>query len=148
MEFVFAVHPSNTGKPADDGGSHEKQGAAITHEAVAVATKLLSSVPASMNAQRWFEGISGQFFTLFDGEAGPDVAKTAAQIVGFGILGKKQFGAPGNEAKVCLQKLCFLYMYIYILMKVDRSTWLERFCAASTRDHQPIAEIAKTEFFS
>ncbi|EGR48595.1 uncharacterized protein TRIREDRAFT_61771 [Trichoderma reesei QM6a] len=94
MEFVFAVHPSNTGKPAEDAASG-KQGAAITHEAVAVATKLLSSVPATMGAQQWFEGISGQLFALFDGEAGPDVAKTAAQIVGFGILGKKQFGAPG-----------------------------------------------------
>lgn len=95
MEFVFAVHPSNTGKPAEDAASG-KQGAAITHEAVAVATKLLSSVPATMGAQQWFEGISGQLFALFDGEAGPDVAKTAAQIVGFGILGKKQFGAPGK----------------------------------------------------
>ncbi|RFU78825.1 hypothetical protein TARUN_3392 [Trichoderma arundinaceum] len=95
MEFVFAVHPSNTGKPADDGGSRGKQGAAITHEAVAIATKLLSSVPASMNAQKWFDGISGQLFALFDGEAGPDVAKTAAQIVGFGIL-----GAPGWNAFV------------------------------------------------
>ncbi|KAL7934864.1 hypothetical protein V8C35DRAFT_300017 [Trichoderma chlorosporum] len=95
MEFVFAVHPSNTGKPADDSGSRGKQGAAITHEAVAVATKLLSSVPALMSAQEWFNGISGQLLALFDGEAGPDVAKTAAQIVGFGILGKKQFGAPG-----------------------------------------------------
>ncbi|KAH6606725.1 hypothetical protein Trco_005878 [Trichoderma cornu-damae] len=95
MEFVFAVHPSNTGKPADDGGGPGKQGAAITHEAVAVATKLLSSVPASLGAQQWFDGISGQLFALFDGEAGPDVAKIAAQIVGFGVLGKKQFGAPG-----------------------------------------------------
>ncbi|KAL7941642.1 hypothetical protein V8C42DRAFT_360647 [Trichoderma barbatum] len=95
MEFVFAVHPSNTGKHGGDGGSQGKQGAAITHEAVAVATKLLSSVPAVMNAQEWFDGISGQLLALFDGEAGPDIAKTAAQIVGFGILGKKQFGAPG-----------------------------------------------------
>ncbi|TFA99432.1 hypothetical protein CCMA1212_008786 [Trichoderma ghanense] len=94
MEFVFAVHPSNAGKPAEDAAGG-KQGAAITHEAVAVATKLLSSVPATMDAQQWFEGIAGQLFALFDGEAGPDVAKTAAQIVGFGILGRKQFGAPG-----------------------------------------------------
>ncbi|KAL7798209.1 hypothetical protein V8C37DRAFT_369098 [Trichoderma ceciliae] len=95
MEFVFAVHPSNTEKAVDDGGSRGKQGAGITHEAVAVATKLLSSVPASMNAQQWFDGMSGQFFALFDGGAGPDVARTAARIVGFGILGKKQYGAPG-----------------------------------------------------
>lgn len=91
--------------------SRGKEGAAITHEAVAVATKLLSSVPASMNAQQWFDGISGQLFALFDGEAGPDVAKTAAQIVGFGILGKKQFGAPGTLPKTSI----ISPMYIWIL---------------------------------
>lgn len=51
-----------------------------------------------MSPDAWFEGISGQLFSLFDGEAGPDLAKTAAQIVGFGILGKRQFGAPGMLA--------------------------------------------------
>jgi hypothetical protein len=95
MEFVFSVHPSNTG-PADASTEPQKDGASITHEAVAVATRLLSAVPPSMSPQVWFDGISGQLFRLMDGEAGPDVAKTAAQIVGFGILGKKQYGAPGN----------------------------------------------------
>jgi hypothetical protein len=94
MEFVFSVHPSNVGRAADS-NTPQKQGANITHEAVAVATKLLSSVPAGLGAEEWFDGISGQLSQLMEGEAGPDVAKTAAQIVGFGILGKKQFGAPG-----------------------------------------------------
>lgn len=94
MEFVFSVHPSNSGQTADP-SNQGKQGAAITHEAVAVATKLLSSVPASMTADVWFQGISSQLFALIDGQAGPEIARTAAQIVGFGILGKKQFGAPG-----------------------------------------------------
>ncbi|KAL3960288.1 hypothetical protein ACCO45_005405 [Purpureocillium lilacinum] len=94
LEFVFSVHPSNS-TPATDAAQPQKGGAGITHEAVAVATKLLSSVPSSMSPDAWFEGISGQLFSLFDGEAGPDLAKTAAQIVGFGILGKRQFGAPG-----------------------------------------------------
>ncbi|KAH8175548.1 hypothetical protein LIA77_03966 [Sarocladium implicatum] len=94
MEFVFSVHPTNVERMLDAGGP-QKQGANITHEAVAVATKLLSSVPADMSPEEWFNGISGQFFGLIDGDAGPDVSKTAAQIVGFGILGKRQFGAPG-----------------------------------------------------
>ncbi|KND94080.1 RNA polymerase II assembly factor RTP1 [Tolypocladium ophioglossoides CBS 100239] len=94
LEFVFSVHPSNNAAPADV-RQPQKGGAGITHEAVAVATKLLSSVPSSMTPEAWFEGISGQLFSLFDGEAGPDLAKTAAQIVGFGILGKKRLGAPG-----------------------------------------------------
>ncbi|KAH6984620.1 hypothetical protein BKA56DRAFT_318010 [Ilyonectria sp. MPI-CAGE-AT-0026] len=95
MEFVFSVHPSNVGK-ATDSSAPEKQGASITHEAVAVATRLLSSVPASMTPQAWFSGISDQLLRLMDGEGGLDLAKTAAQVVGYGILGRKQFGAPGT----------------------------------------------------
>ena len=94
MEFVFSVHPSNVGK-AEESSAPQKQGASITHEAVAVATKLLSSVPASMSPEAWFGGIAPQLFALVDEEAGPDLARTAAQIVGFGILGRKQYGAPG-----------------------------------------------------
>ncbi|KAJ6441833.1 protein required for cell viability [Purpureocillium lavendulum] len=96
LEFVFSVHPSSGNTTAADAAQPQKGGAGITHEAVAVATKLLSSVPSSMTADEWFQGLSGQLFSLFDGEAGPDLAKTAAQIVGFGILGKRQFGAPGS----------------------------------------------------
>lgn len=98
LEFVFSVHPSNVGR-APDAQEPQKQGASITHEAVAVATKLLSSVPANMEAEAWFDGIAPQLFALFDGEAGPDLAKTAAQIVGYGILGKKAYGAPGMSSR-------------------------------------------------
>lgn len=105
MEFVFSVHPSNDRKPAGT-AEPQKEGASITHEAVAVATRLLSSVPASMTAQAWFDGISGQLFSLMDGVAGPDLAKTAAQIVGFGILGKKQHGAPGELLSGVTVKPC------------------------------------------
>ncbi|ENH72843.1 hypothetical protein FOC1_g10009580 [Fusarium oxysporum f. sp. cubense race 1] len=94
MEFVFSVHPSNVGRTPDAKAGPQKQGASITHEGVAVATKLLSSVPTSMTAEAWFEGISGQLFELIDGTAGPELAKTASQIVGYGVLGNKQYGAP------------------------------------------------------
>ncbi|RGP66662.1 hypothetical protein FSPOR_6537 [Fusarium sporotrichioides] len=96
MEFVFSVHPSNIGRIPDADSGPQKQGASITHEGVAVATKLLSSVPASLTPQAWFDGISGQMFDLIDGTVGPELAKTASQVVGFGILGSKQYGAPGS----------------------------------------------------
>ncbi|RGP68171.1 hypothetical protein FLONG3_8246 [Fusarium longipes] len=96
MEFVFSVHPSNIGRIPEADSGPQKQGASITHEGVAVATKLLSSVPASLTPQAWFDGISGQLFELIDGAAGPELAKTASQIVGYGILGNKQYGAPGS----------------------------------------------------
>ena len=107
MEFVFSVHPSSASRTGDT-PALQKQGASITHEAVAVATRLLSSVPASMTPQAWFEGIAGQLFLLMDGSEGPDLARTAAQIVGFGILGKRQFGAPGTTTS--LSRIpCFLF---------------------------------------
>ncbi|KAF7553151.1 hypothetical protein G7046_g7184 [Stylonectria norvegica] len=98
MEFVFSVHPSNSGTNSGAASSQppQKQGASITQEAVAVATRLLSSVPSSMTPEAWFDGISDQLFRLMSGEGGPDIARTAAQIVGYGILGRKQFGAPGT----------------------------------------------------
>ncbi|PHH59679.1 hypothetical protein CDD81_2681 [Ophiocordyceps australis] len=95
MEFVFTVHPTNTPTPSD-ATQPRKQGASITHQSLALATKLLSSVPRTMTPDGWFRGISSQIFDLIDGEAGPDLAKTAAQIVGFGVLGKPGLGAPGN----------------------------------------------------
>lgn len=95
MEFVFSVHPSNANAKAESVEA-QKQGAGITHEAVAVATRLLSSVPASMTPQAWFEGISSQLFDLVDGKDGPDLARTTAQIIGFGFLGKRSLGAPGK----------------------------------------------------
>jgi hypothetical protein len=94
MEFVFSVHPSSNNDKGSESQA-QKQGASITHEAVAVAAKLLSSVPSSMTPEAWFSGIADQLFNMLDGTAGKDLQKAAAQIVGYGILGKKQFGAPG-----------------------------------------------------
>lgn len=96
LEFVFSVHPS-TQVTATDSQQPQKHGANITHEAVAVATRLLSIVPSTLKAEEWFGAIGPQLLRLFDGEAGSDLAKTAAQIVGFGILGKKATGAPGKQ---------------------------------------------------
>lgn len=92
MEFIFSVHPSNLGKSSSE---PQKQGASITHEALAVVTKLLASVPSSMAPEDWFNGISPQLFRLMDGAEGQDLKKPAAQIVGFGILGQRRYGAPG-----------------------------------------------------
>lgn len=104
LEFVFSVHPSNAASTSTT--APQKQGASITHEAVGVATRLLSSVPASMTPLAWFQGIAEQLLHLMDGAEGSDLARTAAQIVGFGILGKRQFGAPGRRYPVPRMELC------------------------------------------
>lgn len=93
MEFVFSVHPSSSSQAGP--ATPQKQGASITQEAVSIITRLLAAVPASMSADEWCEGIAAQMNPLMDGRDGPDLARTAARIVGFGFLGRKDLGAPG-----------------------------------------------------
>jgi hypothetical protein len=94
MEFVFSVHPSSTVK-ISEAATPQKQGANITMEALKMASTLLSVPPASVKPEAWFPGIAPQLLTLLDGNDGPDLAKVAAYVIGFGVLGRKHFGAPG-----------------------------------------------------
>lgn len=95
IEFVLSVHPTTSGARSEQrpGG-----GSAISHEALNAASKLLSSPPAGMNPQEWFSGIAPQLYSLLSGEGEPEMDKAAAYIIGFGILGRRQYGAPGRFA--------------------------------------------------
>ncbi|KAJ8125216.1 hypothetical protein O1611_g8423 [Lasiodiplodia mahajangana] len=95
LEFVFSVHPSSTVKISEV-ATPQKQGANITMEALKMATTLLSVPPASVKPEAWFPGIAPQLLALLDGNDGLDLAKVAAYVIGFGVLGRKQFGAPGT----------------------------------------------------
>jgi hypothetical protein len=95
LEFVFAVHPSSTARPSD-ATAPQKQGASITHEALATASRLLSIPPSSVTPEVWFSGVSPQLLRLLDGEEGPDLTRVAAYVIGFGVLGRKDLGAPGK----------------------------------------------------
>ncbi|KAK8134350.1 hypothetical protein PG984_006362 [Apiospora sp. TS-2023a] len=95
IEFVFASHPSSTVKTSE-AAAPQKQGANITLEALKMATGLLAVPPASVEADKWYSGISPQLLELLDGKEGADLVKAAAYIIGYGILGRKQFGAPGS----------------------------------------------------
>ncbi|ERS96579.1 hypothetical protein HMPREF1624_06786 [Sporothrix schenckii ATCC 58251] len=92
LEFVFSVHPSNANSNAS---APQKQGAQITLEALKMATRLLASPPVRANSVDWFRGIAPQLLALLDGHDGLELAKVAAYVIGFGILGRKSFGAPG-----------------------------------------------------
>ncbi|KAL4803845.1 hypothetical protein BDV18DRAFT_39950 [Aspergillus unguis] len=70
-------------------------GPQITVNAIMHASRLLSSVPHSMEASDYFKTIGPQLLALIDGDD-PDLRKAAAYIVGNGILGKKTYGAPGT----------------------------------------------------
>lgn len=92
VEFVLRVHPSSRARPSDQ---PEKR-ANISHEALNAASRLLSSPPSGISAETWFAGIAPQLFSLLRGEGEPEMDRVASFIIGFGILGRKQYGTPGN----------------------------------------------------
>ncbi|RYP03223.1 hypothetical protein DL764_005270 [Monosporascus ibericus] len=95
LEFVFSVHPSSTVKMSEV-ATPQKQGANITMEALKMASNLLSVPPADTDPREWFTGIAPQLLTLLDGKDGTDLAKVAAYVIGFGILGRRKYGSLGS----------------------------------------------------
>jgi hypothetical protein len=92
IEFILSVHPSSAGFNTS---GNLGRGSAISHEALNAASRLLSSSPAGMSPDEWFSGIAPQLFVLLEGKGEPEMDKVAAFIIGFGVLGRKQYGAPG-----------------------------------------------------
>lgn len=90
IEFILSVHPSSANASSGAG-----KGASISLEALNAASRLLSTPPASMSPEKWFNGLSTQLLDLLDGNGEPGMDKAAAYIIGFGILGRRLFGAPG-----------------------------------------------------
>jgi hypothetical protein len=58
-------------------------------------SKLLSAVPQGMEAAAYFQNIAPKLLTLVDCEDA-DLKRTAAYVIGSGILGKRAYGAPGT----------------------------------------------------
>lgn len=92
IEFILSVHPTTSGANASVSTG---RGASISHDALNAASRLLSSPPAGMSPDEWFQGIAPQLFSLLQGEGEPEMDKAAAFVIGFGILGRKLYGAPG-----------------------------------------------------
>jgi hypothetical protein len=104
LEFLFSVHPSSTVK-VSEAAVPQKQGANITLESLKLASNLVCAIPASVTPETWYSAIAPQLLALLDGGEGPELAKAASYIVGFGILAKRSSGAPGMPAT--LPSPCF-----------------------------------------
>lgn len=68
----------------------------VPQEALVQITKLLSSVPSSVSAEDYFSRLAPQLLDLLDGKDGKDLSIVAGYVIGSGILGRKQYGAPGS----------------------------------------------------
>lgn len=60
------------------------------------ASKIITTPPSGMEIQEWWDAIAPQLFALLDGQGDLDMVKVASFIIGFGILGRKEYGAPGT----------------------------------------------------
>lgn len=95
VEFVFSVHPSSTITPSE-AAKTQKEGANITHEALSMAAKLIAYPPKAVSPDTWYQKVAPQLLSLLDGQDGPELMKVGAFVIGFGILGRRQAGAPGT----------------------------------------------------
>lgn len=107
IEFVLSVHPSSAGYNTS---ANAGKGSGISHEALNAASRLLSSPPSGMPPEKWFSGIAPQLFALLEGEGEPEMDRAAAFIIGFGILGRKQYGAPGMAGWKAFVEPIFRYI--------------------------------------
>lgn len=95
-EFVFSVHPSSV-LTASEAATPQKNGANITQGALNMAAKMIAYPPSSVPQDTWYRTIAPQLFTLLDGKDGQELMKVASYVIGFGILGRRQAGAPGKS---------------------------------------------------
>ncbi|KAI5295236.1 hypothetical protein KEM52_001969 [Ascosphaera acerosa] len=68
-------------------------GPPITVQTIMQTSRVLSSIPANLTPEAYFANIGPKLLSLLDGKDA-DLKKTAAYVIGNGILGKKAYGAP------------------------------------------------------
>ncbi|KFY26930.1 hypothetical protein V493_03792 [Pseudogymnoascus sp. VKM F-4281 (FW-2241)] len=94
IEFVLSVHPTTAATAENQGQEAASKGPQISPEALTSATQLVCSPPEGVTPYYWFEHLAPQLFSLLDGNGGLDMVKVAAYVIGYGILGRPQYGAP------------------------------------------------------
>lgn len=97
IEFIVSIHPSTKPPVSSKGVAAETSGPSISLEALDSASKLISSPPSGMSPDAWFAGIAPQLLELLDGQGGLEMVKASSYIIGYGILGRREYGAPGSS---------------------------------------------------
>ncbi|OKL57656.1 hypothetical protein UA08_07214 [Talaromyces atroroseus] len=97
-------------------------------------SKLLSSVPQDMESTPYFENIAPKLLALIDSDE-PDLRRTAAYVVGSGILGKRAYGAPGTIGHSIFVEP--LFKAITATIDPNSGKWLKSFNPVSQAAAQP-----------
>lgn len=90
--FIASQFAPSLGQEAQ---TQVSNGPHFTVQAIMQTSRLLSSVPQDMDPVVYFTRIAPQLLALIDGDD-PDLKKTAAYVIGDGILGKRAYGPPGT----------------------------------------------------
>ena len=90
--FLASQFSPSLGENPEDQTS---RGPHFTVQSIMQTSHLLSSVPQGMDAAAYFSSIAPQLLALLDGDD-PDLKRTAAYVIGNGILGKRAYGAVGT----------------------------------------------------
>lgn len=75
--------------------SNERVGPAFSLEKLGQISKLLTSVPSSVTPNAYYSAIAPQLLDLLD-EDGTEMCRAAAYVISIGVLGRRQYGAPGS----------------------------------------------------
>ncbi|KAL8628530.1 hypothetical protein Q9189_005761 [Teloschistes chrysophthalmus] len=73
----------------------QSTGPAMSLEALALASKLLTSVPSHLTLDEYFTDLAPQLLDLLD-DPSTDNKRIASYIIGHGILSKRKIGSPGT----------------------------------------------------
>ena len=91
IDFIASTGPQTQ---AGDSMPAASSGPALSLEILNHISKLLTSVPSKLTADEYFEALAPQLFSLLD-DNDLSMQRTAAYIIGNGILGRQVYGAPG-----------------------------------------------------
>ena len=87
------THQNTESQPESQ--SSQRGGPAFSVEKLGQVSKLLTSIPSSVTPNAYYSAIAPQLLELLD-EDGTEMCRAAAYVIGIGILGRRQHGAPGS----------------------------------------------------
>ncbi|KAL8857496.1 MAG: hypothetical protein Q9178_005990 [Gyalolechia marmorata] len=96
-QIIDFIAGSTSGDAQQHADQHHNPslGSNLTSDALARASRLLTSIPSTMTADDYFSALAPQLLDLWD-DPNPDNQRIASYIIGNGTLCKRKIGSPGT----------------------------------------------------